>query len=83
MQVLRNLIRYIRPNVSWLLPADENIWFHRQVAYQMLFWTMVHTTAHYVNFINVSTSWSLRVFETQHPSCSRRQRCPIRTCVAG
>jgi NADPH oxidase len=52
--VLRNLIRFIRPNISWLLPADENIWFHRQVAYQMLFWAMVHTTAHYVNFINVS-----------------------------
>lgn len=54
LSVLRNLLRYIRPHMSWLLPADENIWFHRQVAYQMLFWTMVHTTAHYVNFINVS-----------------------------
>ncbi|KAH9044826.1 NADPH oxidase [Lactarius pseudohatsudake] len=39
--------------LAWLFPADENIWFHRQVAYSMAFWAMVHTTAHYVNFINV------------------------------
>jgi len=32
---------------------DENLWFHRQVAYSLLFFTIVHTTAHYVNFINV------------------------------
>ncbi|ORY32825.1 FAD-binding domain-domain-containing protein [Naematelia encephala] len=51
--VLRNLIKFVRPKLARLFPADENIWFHRQVAYQMLFWTIVHTTAHYVNFINV------------------------------
>ncbi|KAJ6577542.1 NADPH oxidase [Mycena capillaripes] len=51
--MLRNVIRVVRPKVAWLFPADENIWFHRQVAYSMAFWAMVHTTAHYVNFINV------------------------------
>ncbi|KAF9535390.1 NADPH oxidase isoform 1 [Crepidotus variabilis] len=51
--MLRNIIRVVRPKLSWLFPADENIWFHRQVAYSMAFWAMVHTTAHYVNFINV------------------------------
>jgi NADPH oxidase len=51
--MLRNIIRVIRPKFTWLFPADENIWFHRQVAYSMAFWAMVHTTAHYVNFINV------------------------------
>jgi len=51
--MLRNVIRFVRPKLSWLFPADENIWFHRQVAYSMAFWAMVHTTAHYVNFINV------------------------------
>ena len=51
--MLRNIIRFVRPKLSWLFPADENIWFHRQVAYSMAFWAMVHTTAHYVNFINV------------------------------
>ncbi|KXN83852.1 Superoxide-generating NADPH oxidase heavy chain subunit A [Leucoagaricus sp. SymC.cos] len=53
LPMLRNIIRVIRPHLSWLFPADENIWFHRQVAYSMAFWAMVHTTAHYVNFINV------------------------------
>lgn len=51
--MLRNIIRVIRPRLAWLFPADENIWFHRQVAYSMAFWAMVHTTAHYVNFFNV------------------------------
>ncbi|KAF9270150.1 NADPH oxidase [Marasmius fiardii PR-910] len=51
--MLRNIIRIVRPKLTWLFPADENIWFHRQVAYSMAFWSMVHTTAHYVNFINV------------------------------
>ncbi|KAF8758914.1 NADPH oxidase isoform 1 [Rhizoctonia solani] len=56
LPMLRNIIRIIRPKLSWLMPADENIWFHRQVAYSMAFWAMVHTTAHYVNFINVERS---------------------------
>jgi len=51
--MLRNIIRVVRPKLQWLFPADENIWFHRQVAYSMAFWAMVHTTAHYVNFFNV------------------------------
>ncbi|KZW02592.1 NADPH oxidase isoform 1 [Exidia glandulosa HHB12029] len=51
--MLRNIIRVVRPKFTWLFPADENIWFHRQVAYSLAFWSMVHTTAHYVNFINV------------------------------
>jgi len=53
LPMLRNIIRVIRPKLAWLAPLDENIWFHRQVAYSMAFWAMVHTTAHYVNFINV------------------------------
>ena len=53
LPMLRNILRVIRPKLSWLFPADENIWFHRQVAYSMAFWAMVHTTAHYVNFFNV------------------------------
>jgi hypothetical protein len=51
--MLRNVLKVIRPKLTWLFPADENIWFHRQVAYSMAFWAMVHVTAHYVNFINV------------------------------
>lgn len=51
--MFRNIIRVVRPKFTWLFPADENIWFHRQVAYSLAFWAMVHTTAHYVNFIQV------------------------------
>ena len=51
--MLRNIIRVVRPRLAWAFPADENIWFHRQVAYSIAFWAMVHTTAHYINFFNV------------------------------
>ncbi|KAF8560294.1 hypothetical protein OG21DRAFT_1473741 [Imleria badia] len=51
--MLRNVVTLLRPKLVWLFPADENIWFHRQVAYSMAFWTVVHTTSHYVNFFNV------------------------------
>jgi NADPH oxidase len=60
LPMLRNIIRIIRPKLAWLFPADENIWFHRQVAYSMAFWAMVHTTAHYVNFLNVERTRKFR-----------------------
>ena len=33
--------------VKWI-PIEESVWFHRQVAYSMLFYTLVHTGSHYV-----------------------------------
>lgn len=72
--MLRNIIRVIRPRLAWLFPADENIWFHRQVAYSMAFWAMVHTTAHYVNFINVERTRKL-LLSSLYPgslTCIRR-----------
>ncbi|KXJ86231.1 cytochrome b-245 heavy chain subunit beta [Microdochium bolleyi] len=50
--VCRTLVRWVRPKVKFL-PLDENLWFHRQVAYAMLLFTMIHVAAHYVNFFNV------------------------------
>jgi hypothetical protein len=64
LPMLRNIIRIIRPKLTWLFPADENIWFHRQVAYSMAFWAMVHTTAHYVNFINVERTRAFSGFDS-------------------
>ncbi len=47
LPMCRNILRVIRPKIKFL-PLDESIWFHRQVAYQILLWTIVHTSAHYV-----------------------------------
>lgn len=48
-------MRFIRPKFRFL-PLDETQWFHRQVAYAMLLFAIVHTSAHYVNFFNVEKS---------------------------
>ncbi|BGP00200.1 hypothetical protein NBRC10513v2_004424 [Rhodotorula toruloides] len=53
LPVLRNAIRFVRPVFGRLIPLDENLWMHRQFAYSLLFWTIVHTTGHYVNMYNV------------------------------
>lgn len=52
LPMCRNILRMIRPKIRWL-PLDESQWFHRQIAYAMLFFTICHTGAHYVNFYNV------------------------------
>ncbi|KAI0431101.1 cytochrome b-245 heavy chain subunit beta [Xylaria sp. FL1042] len=52
LPVCRTIVRWIRPKIRFL-PLDENIWFHRQVAYAMLLFTLLHVSAHYVNFYNV------------------------------
>ncbi|KAI4216576.1 MAG: hypothetical protein LQ351_001065 [Letrouitia transgressa] len=52
LPMCKNILRWVRPKVRWL-PLDESKWFHRQVAYSLLFWSIVHTSAHYVNFFNV------------------------------
>ncbi|OMP88221.1 NADPH oxidase 1 [Diplodia seriata] len=55
LPMCRTLLRLVRPKIRWL-PLDESIWFHRQVAYSMVFWTIVHTCGHYVNFFNVEAT---------------------------
>ncbi|KAF4302555.1 hypothetical protein SLS57_002466 [Botryosphaeria dothidea] len=55
LPMCRTLLRVVRPKIRWL-PLDESQWFHRQVAYAMLFWTCWHVLAHYVNFFNVEKS---------------------------
>ncbi|KAI1440782.1 putative FAD binding protein [Annulohypoxylon stygium] len=52
LPVCRTIVRWVRPKIRWL-PLDENIWFHRQVAYAMLMFTIIHVASHYVNFYNV------------------------------
>ncbi|GAM42514.1 hypothetical protein TCE0_044f16563 [Talaromyces pinophilus] len=52
LPMCRTLLRYVRPKIKWL-PLDESQWFHRQVAYSLLIFSIIHTSAHYVNFFNV------------------------------
>jgi len=47
LPVCRTLVRFLRPKIKFL-PLDENIWFHRQIAYAMLFFSILHASAHYV-----------------------------------
>ncbi|KAL8640639.1 MAG: hypothetical protein Q9228_002466 [Teloschistes exilis] len=55
LPMCKNILRWIRPKIK-ILPLDESQWFHRQVAYSLLFYTIVHVSAHYVNFFNVERS---------------------------
>ncbi|KAL8940735.1 MAG: hypothetical protein Q9216_002653 [Gyalolechia sp. 2 TL-2023] len=52
LPMCKTILRWMRPKIRWL-PLDESQWFHRQVAYSLLFYTIIHTCAHYVNFFNV------------------------------
>ncbi|EGU73887.1 hypothetical protein FOXB_15603 [Fusarium oxysporum f. sp. conglutinans Fo5176] len=52
LPVCHTILRWFRPRIKFL-PLDENVWFHRQVAYAMLIFTIIHTAGHYVNFFNI------------------------------
>ena len=43
----RETLRWLRPKMRWLR-LEESEWFHRQVAYSLLFYTCVHVSSHYV-----------------------------------
>ena len=47
LPMCRNMLRVVRPKIKWL-PLDESQWFHRQVAYGLLVFTICHASAHYV-----------------------------------
>lgn len=47
LPMCRNLMKFLRPKLRWL-PLDETIWFHRQVAYAMLIFTILHVVGHYI-----------------------------------
>ncbi|CAK7268411.1 hypothetical protein SEPCBS119000_003050 [Sporothrix epigloea] len=47
LPVCRTLVRIVRPKLRFL-PLDENIWLHRQLAYAMLLFAVLHTAGHYV-----------------------------------
>lgn len=79
LAVCRNLITWLRPKIRFL-PLDENLWFHRQTAYMLLLFTIIHTTAHYVNFfVHPHLKKGLRV-ECRGCSCATRHRSANSLC---
>lgn len=50
LPMCRNVLRWLRPQIRWL-PLDESAWFHRQVAYAILVFVLLHTGAHYVKYV--------------------------------
>ena len=47
LPMCRVLMTFVRPRLRFL-PLDESQYFHRHVAYSMLFWTCLHVGSHYV-----------------------------------
>jgi len=52
LPMLRTIITTIYPKFDFLA-LDENIWFHRQTAYALLFFVVVHVTGFYVNYYRI------------------------------
>jgi NADPH oxidase 1 len=50
LPMCRNILRVLRPKLRFL-PLDESQWFHRQVAYSLLIYTIAHVSAHYVKLV--------------------------------
>lgn len=49
--VCRNLLSYVRNTpLNNIIPFDENIEFHKAIGWSILFFTIVHTISHWVNF---------------------------------
>ncbi|KAL2914128.1 hypothetical protein HK105_206386 [Polyrhizophydium stewartii] len=64
LPVCRNIIRFFRSSfLNRIVPFDENLYFHRWLAYAMLLFTLIHTNAHYVNFFFVETKLSVLGFK--------------------
>lgn len=78
LAVCRNLIRWLRPKIRFI-PLDENLWFHRQTAYMLLLFAIIHTTAHYVNFF-VFPSISLLIVGCWESTCSTCYRVTDPLC---
>ncbi|RIA88645.1 ferric reductase like transmembrane component [Glomus cerebriforme] len=55
--VCRNLISLFRSTpLNNIIPFDENIEFHKAIGWSILFFSIVHTVAHWVNFAMIAKS---------------------------
>ncbi|KAI9183840.1 hypothetical protein H9P43_002892 [Blastocladiella emersonii ATCC 22665] len=56
LPMCRNTMGLLRKTpLGRIIPFDEGIFFHKVCAWTVLFFSAVHTNAHYVNFFNVET----------------------------
>lgn len=65
--VLRNFLSFLRGTwVNNYLPIDKNIVFHKYIGWTIMFWSLVHTLAHYTNFqkIRFALGWPWAVFRS-------------------
>jgi len=55
--VCRNMISFLRCTpLNRVIPFDKNITFHKAIGWSLLFFSLVHTFAHYVNLYELSQS---------------------------
>lgn len=62
LPTLRNIITIIRPALNNWLPVDEGFFLHKRMAYALLFWTGVHTSAHCEYHLEGSSYLKLTLF---------------------
>ncbi|KAJ3390988.1 hypothetical protein HDU84_006660 [Entophlyctis sp. JEL0112] len=56
--VCRNMISYMRQTfLARVIPWDKNITFHILIAYGVVFWSFVHSAAHFYNFYAVELAF--------------------------
>ncbi|GIY32341.1 dual oxidase [Caerostris darwini] len=56
LTMCRNLITKIRElSLQQFIPLDSHVQFHKIVALTALFFTLIHSVGHYINFYHVST----------------------------
>ncbi|XP_037622873.1 NADPH oxidase 5 [Sebastes umbrosus] len=62
--MLRRFLTWLRATwVSRFFPLDQSILLHQIVGYAILCYTLVHTTAHIFNFVQLSESGEYRLWE--------------------
>jgi len=55
--VCRNLISYLRQTpINTIIPLDQNIEFHKAIGWSILFFTIVHTVSHWINFYRLAVA---------------------------
>ncbi len=60
--VCRTLISLLRQTpLNSIVPFDKNITFHKQIAYSIVFFTWVHTIAHWNNFAQLAAKQKLGI----------------------